>query len=57
MARKKSYKVGYKNSCVKLISNKLDKKIKLKMKELKLKAKDPKDITYLYASQVLGGEK
>ena len=57
MVRKNKYKVGTKHSCRKLISKKLDQKIKSKLRELKSKTKNPKDITYLYASKVLGGGK
>lgn len=57
MARKINYRVGSKNSCNRLISKKLDKKIKDKVKELKLKSKTPDKVTYLYASKVLIGGK
>lgn len=57
MKRKIIYIVGSKYSCRKLISVKLDKKIKNVMKELKNKSNTPKKITYLYASKVLGDKK
>ena len=57
MASNKRFKVGYSGSKMRRISNKLDKKIKEKQMELKSKAKNPKVISYVYASKVLGGEK
>jgi len=59
MVKKNNYIVGTKNSCKRLISKKLDRKIILKMKELQKESKkDSKyKITYLYASKILGGEK
>lgn len=53
MKRKINYVVGSKHSCRKMISKKLDMKIKKKLKELKKKSKTPEKVTYLYASKML----
>ena len=57
MASKINYIVGSKHSCKRMISKKLDKKIKDKQKELKIKSKTPEKVTYLYASKMLVVEK
>jgi len=57
MVKKTNYKVGSKNSCRRWISKKLDKAIKEKMLELKISSNNPNNVTYLYASKVLGGRK
>jgi len=57
MAYKINYIVGSKNSCKRMISKKLDKKIRDKQKELKMKSKTPDKVSYLYASKMLVVEK
>lgn len=57
MGREKNYKIGSKNSVNKLISKRLDRKIKRTMQQLKKDSRSPDKVTYLYASDVLGGKR